>query len=196
MRSAIGRQATSRRASSRAVVAVAVLVAACASCHKNPAELSGKRNSPRVTGATPAVATIPEEPSSTNAPAADPGPVADKQIALADADADTAKLLSGCDLCHIDVVDEYVGTLHFKEGIGCIKCHGASDGHVRDENNDVKPEEVFARPDVDRLCGECHECCRTISPARTATDRARRQVCTDCHGAHRFPLVGPEKAVQ
>jgi hypothetical protein len=177
-------------------VAVVVLVAACASCHKNPTEVSGKRDSLSVADSAPAVATILEEPSSANAPAADPAPVADKQIALADADADTAKLLSGCDLCHIDVVDEYVGTLHFKEGIGCIKCHGASDGHVRDENNDVKPEEVFARPNVDRLCGECHECCRTISPARTDADRARRQVCTDCHGSHRFPLVGPEKAVQ
>jgi hypothetical protein len=86
--------------------------------------------------------------------------------------------LAGCSLCHVDVEDEFVGSSHFAEKVGCTTCHGPSEGHLADENNEVKPDQVFARKDVDRLCGACHECGR---PEKAA---ARAPLCTDCHGHH------------
>jgi len=98
--------------------------------------------------------------------------------------------LAGCSLCHVDVEDEYVGTAHFKERVGCKTCHGPSKGHLADENNEVKPDEMFARKDVDRLCAECHECDR---PEATKTPKGKDQkplVCIDCHGHHDQKLAG------
>jgi hypothetical protein len=98
--------------------------------------------------------------------------------------------LAGCTMCHIDVEDEFVGGVHYKEKVACVKCHGKSEGHVADENNEVKPEELFARKDVDRLCGVCHECPRP-EEAKPAAEPPRK-VCTECHGAHEFPVAAKE----
>jgi len=98
--------------------------------------------------------------------------------------------LAGCTMCHIDVEDEFVGGVHYKEKVGCAKCHGKSEGHVADENNEVKPEELFARKDVDRLCDVCHECPRP-EEAKPAAEQPRK-VCTDCHAAHEFPVAAGE----
>ena len=95
--------------------------------------------------------------------------------------------LAGCTMCHIDVEDEFVGGVHFAEKVGCKKCHGPSEGHVADENNEVKPDELFARKDVDRLCGKCHECPRPKEPKPAPAEP--RKVCTECHGAHEFPVA-------
>lgn len=98
--------------------------------------------------------------------------------------------LAGCSLCHVDVEDEYVGTTHFKESVGCKTCHGPSKGHLADENNEVKPDEVFARKNVDRLCGECHDCDRP-DPTKTPKGKDEKPlVCIDCHGHHDQKLVG------
>ena len=92
--------------------------------------------------------------------------------------------LAGCSLCHVDVEDEYVDTTHFEESVGCKTCHGPSKGHLADENNEVKPDEMFARKDVDRLCAECHECDRP-EPTKTARGKDKKLlVCIDCHGHH------------
>jgi hypothetical protein len=97
--------------------------------------------------------------------------------------------LAGCSLCHVDIEDELVGTLHFKEKIGCITCHGPSEGHLADENNEVKPDEVFARADVDRLCERCHECFRPKPEKPELTAEGQRKVCIDCHGPHDCALA-------
>ena len=94
-----------------------------------------------------------------------------------------ANPFGGCDTCHVDVEDEVVGTKHDAEGVGCVKCHGPSEGHIADENNEVLPDRVFARSIIDGFCGECHECSRPAA-GRTATAQAKQKVCTDCHGAH------------
>jgi len=102
--------------------------------------------------------------------------------------------LAGCSLCHVDVEDEYVGTAHFKESVGCKTCHGPSKGHLADENNEVKPDEMFARKDVDRLCAECHECDRP-EPTKPAKGKDKKPlVCTDCHGHHDQKPVGKTKS--
>jgi len=92
--------------------------------------------------------------------------------------------LAGCSLCHVDVEDEYVDTTHFEESVGCKTCHGPSKGHLADENNEVKPDQMFARKAVDRLCAECHECDRP-EPMKTARGKDKKPlVCIDCHGHH------------
>jgi hypothetical protein len=94
--------------------------------------------------------------------------------------------LAGCQLCHVDVEDEYVESEHFHEKVACTECHGPSKGHVADENNEVKPDEVFARKDVDRLCSKCHDCERDIPPGWSDLPPDKRKVCSECHLAHEF----------
>jgi len=86
--------------------------------------------------------------------------------------------MSGCSICHVDVEIESKGSKHVAAGIGCSDCHGPSEGHIRDENNDVKPDRVFARADIDSFCNECHEC------SLPAKERPLPKVCTDCHDPH------------
>jgi hypothetical protein len=97
--------------------------------------------------------------------------------------------LAGCSLCHVDVEDEYVGSKHFKKKVGCKTCHGPSEGHLADENNEVKPDEAFAREDVDRLCSDCHECGRPEKSKPASGADGRPKVCTDCHGQHDLTLA-------
>ena len=94
--------------------------------------------------------------------------------------------MAGCTLCHVDVGDLFAGSKHESEAIGCTACHGPSRGHVADENNHVKPDEVFARKDVDRLCGTCHECMRRIPAPWEKLPVEQREVCTECHGSHKL----------
>jgi hypothetical protein len=97
--------------------------------------------------------------------------------------------LAGCSICHVDIEDQFVGSIHFEEKVGCKTCHGPSEGHLADENNEVKPEEVFAREDVDRLCGRCHECFREIPAEPELAADGKPKVCIDCHGAHDVKMV-------
>ena len=93
--------------------------------------------------------------------------------------------LSGCVMCHVDVEDEYLHSKHHSVAkISCVACHGPSKGHVADENNEIKPEETFARQDIDRLCGRCHECPQKAGASPTETSSPDYKVCTDCHAAH------------
>lgn len=90
----------------------------------------------------------------------------------------------GCDMCHVDVEDELVESVHYTEGIGCVKCHGPSEGHSADENNDVKADQIYANEEIDTFCGSCHECSRPKVAASAATPAAERKLCTGCHDAH------------
>ena len=95
--------------------------------------------------------------------------------------------LGGCGMCHVDVIDDFKGTKHLAAKVACVACHGPSDGHAADENNDVKPDQVFARKDADRLCSRCHKCSRP-----TPEPPPKPSVCTDCHRAHKFRRAGGE----
>ena len=97
-----------------------------------------------------------------------------------------ANPLAGCRMCHVDVEDEFVGSAHFDGNVGCTNCHGSSEGHLADENNEVKPDELFAREDVDRLCGACHACARRSEAGARPT---LPPVCIDCHGPHSLALL-------
>ena len=141
-------------------LSLAALILLCAVCWVRPAE---KRN-----------AAVPEKAAGDHAARRK----ANRQYPL------QPNPLAGCSLCHVDVEDEYVGTKHFKKHVGCKTCHGPSEGHLADENNEVKPDERFARKDVDRRCSECHECDRPKSSQPVSDARGRPKVCIDCHGHH------------
>ncbi len=159
------------------------VLAACASCQ-------------RETGCLPSTTTAPQSPmvaddgtsSSDETTGTNGLAYLDAFAAPAQLDPLTEKLVAGCDTCHVDVVDQFVSSRHFQEEVGCTHCHGPSREHAADENNEIKPDEVLARSDIDRLCGECHKCTRPPSK-NTASPQVRPQVCTDCHSAHR--LTGP-----
>lgn len=91
--------------------------------------------------------------------------------------------MSWCLTCHINIRDALRGGKHLQGEISCVECHGASERHARDENNEIKPDQVFKRGDVDRACGECHECARKTSADEPG---AAPKVCSDCHPAHSF----------
>ena len=121
-----------------------------------------------------------EEPPAKPAVKADPKkPVADN---------------SACFVCHGNFQEESMVTVHAKENIGCVKCHGASLAHRNDEDNVVAPEKMYAPPRIDNACRVCHE--DHDAPARKviAMFQARfppntdpkKVVCTDCHGEHRL----------
>ena len=108
------------------------------------------------------------------------------EMGLGEMESIEANPLGGCVACHVDVEDELNKSIHLVEEVGCVECHGPSDGHVRDENNEVPPDEVFARKDVDRLCGECHKCSRP----KVEPPPPDHKVCTDCHQPHSLALAG------
>jgi len=93
--------------------------------------------------------------------------------------------LGGCTICHVDMADDLAGSKHEKAGIGCVTCHGHSKGHVEDENNEVKPDRLFARREIDRFCNGCHlaTCPRAQTEERLPVG-VNRKTCADCHGAH------------
>ena len=184
-----------------------VLIAACTSCRNDtvnsPAGASSNTTAalPVTTAdedagvdppADPNNADPPADPNNADPPAepnnADPlagmDPELLAQLAEAEAAAAAEEQVGMCGTCHVDVVDDFAGSLHQAEDVGCVECHGPSEGHVEDENNEVKPEEVFARADVDRLCGECHRC---PDPAakREPGPGEKHKVCIDCHGPHK-----------
>ena len=95
--------------------------------------------------------------------------------------------LAGCVMCHVDVEYEYVGSPHFAKQMGCRQCHGPSEGHIADENNDVKPDGVFNKENVEDLCGTCHPV--SAGPELSFSSGSHALGCTDCHGYHDQQLL-------
>jgi hypothetical protein len=101
---------------------------------------------------------------------------------------------SACFVCHGNYEEESLATVHAKEDIGCVKCHGESLDHRGDEDNITPPEKMYAASDIEKACQECHEThdapARKVvamwqqkCPARTSPGEL---LCTDCHGEHRL----------
>jgi len=102
--------------------------------------------------------------------------------------------LGGCVICHVDIADALARTKHERASIGCVTCHGLSKGHVKDENNEVKPDRVFPRHEIDPWCDGCHfTTCSHAEADKPLPKGARRRTCVDCHGAHnaRIPPATP-----
>jgi hypothetical protein len=103
---------------------------------------------------------------------------------------------NACFVCHGNFEDELMVTVHAKENIGCIKCHGASVAHRNDEDNVTAPDKMFAPAKIDKSCGECHEdhdasvrkVIRMFQERFPPNTDPKKVVCSDCHGEHRLKV--------
>ena len=88
-----------------------------------------------------------------------------------------------CARCHVISVVEWGMSRHSKAGIDCVACHGASQGHVKDERNNVKPQHIPRGAAVAGLCADCH---------KSGCPKTQQAVsCQNCHHSH--ALVNPNK---
>jgi formate-dependent nitrite reductase cytochrome c552 subunit len=122
----------------------------------------------------------------------------------ADDESDATDILganAACYVCHMTFVKEELATVHLKEKIGCIQCHGPSDKHANDEHiGATKPDIVFKRDQIDKSCMKCHEGHDVPAKAVVARFVERKlpvqasPVCTECHGMHK--IAKADKAAQ
>ncbi len=102
---------------------------------------------------------------------------------------------SRCFVCHANYLDEKIAVTHANAGIGCAKCHGASDAHIADESwasggNGTAPDIIYPRDRINPSCMACHpkDAIDTVAHKPLFADDAEAKVCTDCHGDHRLPV--------
>ncbi|NUQ61599.1 MAG: hypothetical protein HUU20_03870 [Pirellulales bacterium] len=122
-----------------------------------------------------------DEPAKPASAASADGPVADN---------------SACYCCHDNYQTEEMVTVHAREDIGCVECHGQSYDHRNDEDNVTPPDIMIPADQIAASCQKCHE--THDAPARDVIARWQERcpakqnpdelLCTDCHGAHRLAL--------
>lgn len=103
-----------------------------------------------------------EDGKSDENPLPNTGPVADN---------------SRCYVCHINYEQEKLTSSHAKAGIGCERCHGASDAHCSDKDNNTPPDIMYPAEKVNSFCKSCHP---------NSNLSGGKKFCTDCHGEHRL----------
>ena len=114
-----------------------------------------------------------------------------------------------CYVCHPSLKTEDITTLHMDMDITCDECHGPSVEHMHDEMLMTKPDLLFGRAEVEKMCSNptCHKPGddRYVYGFEDHKDhtavkvfhkkwlhRVRpngrfitmKSVCTDCHGTH------------
>ncbi len=101
---------------------------------------------------------------------------------------------SRCFVCHVNYTQEKIAVTHAKAGIGCAKCHGASDAHIADESwasggNGTAPDVMYPKDKIDASCMTCHARDKIDTPEHQGVlaGAPGTKVCTDCHGSHRLP---------
>jgi formylglycine-generating enzyme required for sulfatase activity len=104
---------------------------------------------------------------------AGPGQGTDQESAQALQDLKKAGV---CARCHVVSVLEWRISGHLKAGTDCVACHGPSLGHVRNEQNEVKPDRVPRQAESAKLCLSCHNAGCPKTPSQTS--------CEDCHHVH------------
>jgi hypothetical protein len=94
-----------------------------------------------------------------------------------------------CAPCHSEQVADLETHPHFRKGLSCDACHGASVKH-RTSTGAVPPDQVAAPDEVPALCGACHasEEKEYISSKHgklvMARSSPRAANCATCHGVH------------
>ncbi len=107
---------------------------------------------------------------------------------------------SACMVCHIDFDEEELTVQHRKAGVMCARCHGFCQAHMNDEMAATRPDLIFGRAEVDKMCFECHLSHKRAHKDNKAFEaffgkwRGKRRpngqlimkgaICTDCHGRH------------
>jgi len=113
-----------------------------------------------------------------------------------------------CYVCHPDLKTEELTTSHLDMDVTCDECHGLSTEHMHDEMLMTKPDLLFGRAEVNKMCSNpsCHRPGGERSVYGLADHnsvavedffkkwRGRIRpngravtpdsVCTDCHGTH------------
>ena len=66
---------------------------------------------------------------------------------------------SKCYVCHPSLKTEDITTLHMDMDITCDECHGPSVEHMHDEMLMTKPDLLFGRAEVEKMCSNptCHK---------------------------------------
>jgi len=117
---------------------------------------------------------------------------------------------SKCYVCHPDMKTEELTTSHLDMDVTCDECHGLSTEHMHDEMLMTKPDLLFGRAEVNKMCSNpsCHKPGGAERSVYGRQDhgnpvvvedffekwRGRMRpngravshdsVCTDCHGTH------------
>ncbi|MHC4120121.1 MAG: family 16 glycoside hydrolase [Planctomycetota bacterium] len=122
-----------------------------------------------------------------------------------------------CYVCHPIMKTEELTTSHLEMGVTCDTCHGASTEHMHDEMLMTKPDLLFGRSQVRKMCSNptCHksggdrelygrqdhmdiEAVEAFFEKWTGRMRPNGRnitpdsICTDCHGTHN--ISEPQKA--
>lgn len=98
---------------------------------------------------------------------------------------------SRCHVCHFNFSDEELSVTHARGGVGCEKCHGASDAHCGDENNITPPDVLYAKSRIIPACLKCHgvdELAHADMHCPVYVAGKTKQVCTACHGEHKMSV--------
>ena len=114
-----------------------------------------------------------------------------------------------CYVCHPSLKTEDITTVHLDTGITCDECHGPSVEHMHDEMLMTKPDLLFGRAEVEKMCSNptCHkpggdryvygfEDHKDHTAVKAFHEKwlhrirpngrfiTMKSVCTDCHGTH------------
>jgi hypothetical protein len=123
-----------------------------------------------------------------------------------------------CYVCHAGMKTEELTTIHLGMGVTCDQCHGPSTEHMHDEMLMTKPDLLFGRSQVRKMCSNptCHkpgserevysrqdhmdiEAVEAFFEKWTGRMRPNGRnimpdsICTDCHGTHN--ISEPQKAL-
>jgi hypothetical protein len=119
--------------------------------------------------------------------------------------------VNNCELCHSDLKVEFLPSVHAREGISCVDCHG---GNPAMDNEKGAHAGAFRswmdRKQIPNACASCHSdesrmkayglptdqlalYHTSVHGKRLAAGDLAVAVCTDCHGVHRvLPPTDPE----
>jgi len=81
-----------------------------------------------------------------------------------------------CARCHLNDMLEWGTSRHSSAGTTCISCHGASEGHVIDERNNIKPDRLPRGEAIAASCRQCHD--------QGCPNTKRTDGCQSCHHVH------------
>jgi len=148
----------------------------------------------RPSTATPAPCRHGDAAPGSNETPVTPPPATEPRVEIKSNDA--------CYVCHMPFVKEKLATVHAKAKVWCGTCHGPSVAHTENEYIGATPPEiVYEKPEIDRMCGRCHdgkkhpEVAAKTRLTRLAEGKRAQEaikgrqieptgVCTDCHGRH------------
>ena len=163
-------------------IAAGIIVAALAYAQSGAQQGAAAKPPPAAAG--PAKSPVPKDNKKA---------VAEKPLLLLDDDAEAKPEgmadNSRCHVCHVNFAKEGLAETHARAGIGCAKCHGASDAHIADESwtsggKGTPPDKMFLPAKVNAFCATCHELGKSDASKCPFPAAHDKKLCTDCHGKH------------